>query len=222
MSCLRFLFAALLGFAGSVALLAQAPSPMITFTLDFPGSDPSHYSIAVDATGRAVYECSVKTESDSEEQAYHLAFEVSPTNRERIFLLAKQSKFFEGNVDSGNRRLAFTGAKILSYQDGQRSFTARYNYSSLEPVRDITALFQNMAATLEYGRKLAYLHKYQKLALDDELKLMEVQARHNELNEIQGVRPVLQQIVDDPSVLNVVRARAQELIQLGSSSPAGH
>jgi hypothetical protein len=36
------------------------------------------------------------------------------------------------------------------------------------------------------------------------------------------VRPVLQQIVDDPSVLNVVRARAQELIQLGSSSPAGH
>jgi hypothetical protein len=162
-----------------------------------------------------------KIEEDSEEQPYGAEFDVSGGNRERIFEWAKQARYFAGKMDSGNRKLAFTGAKMLSYQDGQRSNTARYNYSTLEPVRELTTLFQNMAETLEYGRRLAYYHRYQKLALDDELKRMEAQAKNDELSEIQGVRPVLQQIVEDTSVINVVRARAKELIQMGSGDRIG-
>ncbi|MGB8989773.1 MAG: hypothetical protein WCC37_24460, partial [Candidatus Sulfotelmatobacter sp.] len=115
-------------------------------------------------------------------------------------------------------KLAFTGDKILSYQDGQQSYTAHYNYSGLEPVRQLTALFQGMEATLDYGRRLAYYHRYQKLALDDELKRMEAQARNNELSEIQSVEPVLQSIVEDNSVINMVRARARALIQMESNA----
>ena len=44
---------------------------------------------------------------------------------------------------------------------------------------------------------------------------MEAQAKNSELSEIQGVAPVLQEIVDDTSVINVVRARAKELIEMG-------
>ncbi|MFZ0772876.1 MAG: hypothetical protein WCA49_24220 [Candidatus Sulfotelmatobacter sp.] len=201
---------------------AAASPAMITFTLDFPESDPTHYSIAVDAMGHASYECTAKADKDAEEQAYRAEFEVSAGNRERIFEWAKQAKYFAGKVDSGNQKLAFTGDKVLSYQEGQRSFTARYNYSSLEPVRQLTTLFQTMAGTLDYGRRLTYFHRYQKLALDEELKRMEAQARSNELSEIQGVAPVLQEIVEDTSVINVVRARAKELIQMGGSAGAGH
>ncbi|MGB9282472.1 MAG: hypothetical protein WCB59_00550, partial [Candidatus Sulfotelmatobacter sp.] len=75
--------------------------------------------------------------------------------------------------------------------------------------------------TLDYGRRLTYYHRYQKLALDDELKRMETQAKDNELSEIQGVAPVLQGIVEDSSVINVVRARAKALIQMGSGGAAG-
>jgi hypothetical protein len=195
-------------------------SASVTFTLDFPKSNPEHYSIAVDTGGRAHYECTGKVAEDSEEQTYRADFEMSAGNRERIFDWAKQAKYFAGNIDSGNGKLAFTGTKVLGYQDGPRSYTGRYNYSNLAPVRQLTALFQDMAGTLEYGRKLAYYHRYQKLALDEELKRMETQARNNELSEIQGVAAVLQEIVDDPSVINVVRARAQELIQMGSGATA--
>jgi hypothetical protein len=139
-----------------------------------------------------------------------------------MFEWTKEAKYFSGKIDSGNRKLAFTGEKALSYHDGQRSVTAQYNYSSLEPVRQLTALFQSMAGTLDYGRRLTYFHRYQKLALDDELKRMEAQAKENELSEIQGVAPVLQGIVEDSSVINVVRARAKELIQMGSGGAAGH
>jgi hypothetical protein len=219
---------AALALAGMSALLmAQqavsdgvASTAVVTFSLDFPESNPEHYSIAVDGNGRASYESTVKVAEDSEAETYRMEFDVSAGNRERVFEWTKEAKYFAGKIESG-RKLAFTGAKVLSYQDGQRSNTARYGYSNLEPVRQLTALFQNMAGTLEYGRRLAYYHRYQKLALDEELKRMEAQARNNELSEIQGVRPVLQEIVEDASVMNVVRARAKELIQMGSSAGAG-
>ena len=195
--------------------------PLITFTLDFPDSTPSHYSLAVDEAGHATYESTVKVEA-SDDQTYRTEFVVSAGNRGHIFELTKQAKYFSGKVDSGNQKIAFTGAKILSYQDGQRSFTAHYNYSSLEPVRKLTTLFQNMAGTLEYGRKLTYYHRYQKLALDDELKQMEAQAKNNQLSELQGVAAILQEIVDDSSVINGTRARAKELIQMGSVAASAH
>ncbi|HTU42586.1 MAG TPA: hypothetical protein VMF10_12830 [Candidatus Aquilonibacter sp.] len=149
---------------------------------------------------------------------------MSPDSREKIFGWARQAHYFAGNVDSGNHKLAFTGTKILAYHDAQHDNAARYDYSNLAPVRELTDLFQGMATTLEYGRRLVYYHRYQKLALDDELKRMEAQARNNELSEIQSLTPVLQEIVDDNSVLNITRARAQELMQLGHGGRvmAGH
>jgi len=205
------------------AVSGNAPSTAtVTFTLDFPQSNPAHYSISVDATGHARYECIGKIAEDSESQPDRAEFEVSPNNREKIFEWTKQAKYFSGKMDSGNSKLAFTGTKWLSYQDGQRSNSAQYNYSNLEPVRELTSLFQSMAGTLEYGSRLAYYHRYQKLALDDELKHMEAQAKSDELTELQAVRPVLQEIVEDASVINVVRARAKELIEMGSGVAAGH
>lgn len=208
----------------SILILACAPSrsqvinpyasvPLITFTLDFPKSNPSHYSIAVDATGRSTYECTGTIAEDSEPQAYRMEFQVSAATRRKLFEFAKQAKYFAGKIDSGNDKLAFTGVKVLSYQDGQRSDSARYNYSSQQPVRDLTTLFQAIAGTLEYGRRLEYFHHYQKLALDAELKRMDAQARSSEITELQAVAPVLQKIAEDGSVINVVRARAKGLLQ---------
>ena len=224
---LRLAAATLLTFPAMCGLLQSqvsgaASDAKLTFTLDFPDSNPAHYSITVDAAGRATYECRGTVANDSEPESYRAAFEISAASRDHIFAWAKRAKYFSGTIDSGDSKLAFTGAKVLSYQDSQRSNTARYNYSNLQAVRDLTSFFQNMAGTLEYGHRLAYYHHYQKLALDEELKRMEAQARANELNEIQSVAPVLREIVEDTSVINVVRARAKDLIQLGSGPAPGH
>jgi hypothetical protein len=201
---------------------APASPAVVTFTFDFPQSNPEHYSMEVDATGHARYECTGKVAEDTEEQPYHAEFELSAANRKRIFEWAKQAQYFAGKIDSGNSKLAFTGTKILTYQDSTRSFTARYNYSSVAAVQQLTALFQNISGTLEYGRRLAFFHRYQKLALDDELKHMEAQAKDAELSEIQGVAPVLQEIVEDASVMKVVRVRAKGLLDFGGGTAPGH
>jgi len=159
-----------------------------------------------------------KVAPEAEEQPYASEFDFSPANRLRVFDLAVQAHYFSGKVDSGNHKLAFTGAKKLVYRDGQHTYTADFNYSELPAVQQLTALLQNVAATLEYGRRIVYYHQYQKLALDDELKRMEAQARNNELSELQAVQPVLQEVLDDTSVINVVRARAKRLIEMGKAT----
>jgi hypothetical protein len=72
---------------------------------------------------------------------------------------------------------------------------------------------QNLSATLEFGHRLQYESKYQKLALEEELKRMEEMVKDHELSEMGAIQPILQQISDDPSVVNVSRARAQRLME---------
>jgi hypothetical protein len=54
------------------------------------------------------------------------------------------------------------------------------------------------------------------------LKRMEDETRRGDLIELQAVRPVLQEIHDDASVMNVVRARAQRIMDMGNAAPATH
>jgi hypothetical protein len=115
--------------------------------------------------------------------------------------------------------LAFTGAKKLVYKDGQRSSSADYNYSQQPAVLQLTTLFQSLAATMEFGRRMTYFHRYQKLALDDELKRMEDQAKRGDLAELQAVSPVLKEIYEDTSVINVVRARARRIMEMQPLPP---
>lgn len=172
--------------------------------------------------GHAQYESSGKISAESDERdEYKLDFTFSEATRARIFELAASAHYFSGKIDSGNKKLAFTGAKKLVYQDGQRNTSADYNFSSVQPVQQLTTLFQMVSATLEFGRRLSYFHRYQKLALDDELKRMEDLARRGEIAELQAVKPILQDIYDDPSVMNVVRARARRIMDMNPSVTAG-
>jgi len=211
-------------FVACYALLclpAHAADPAtIKFSLDFPGSDPERYSISVQSDGRAKYECSGKISSDSDDtETYQTDFTFSEATRARVFALAAEAHYFSGKIDSGNRKLAFTGTKKLTYTDGQRNSSATYNFSPQQPIQQLTVLFQAVAATMEFGRRLTYDHRYQKLALDDELKRMEAEAHSGELAELDAARPILQEIFDDSSVINVVRARAQRLMEMARSVP---
>ena len=192
--------------------------PAVTFTCDFPGSEPDHYVISVAEDGTATYDSSRKISSESNaEDSFHSDFTISQTARIRVFDLAKRSHYFEGEIDSKNKKLASTGVKALTYKDAQKNTRATYNYSPVPSVQELTTFFQGLSTTLEFGHRIGYDLRYQKLALDDELKKMEEMSHSGGLEEISAVAPVLQKIVDDPAVINVVRGRAQRLLQAPDS-----
>jgi hypothetical protein len=220
----RWFAASVLVFLLGLPSYSRAAQPAaVSFTLDFPNSQPEHYSISVDSDGHAKYESSGKISADSDERdTYQTDFNFSDATRARIFQLAAQANYFSGKIDSGNKKLAFTGSKKLTYKDGQRNFAADYNFSALPAVQQLTALFQSMSGTLEFKHRLSYFHRYQKLALDEELKRMEDEARRGQIIELQAVTPALQEIYDDPSVIKVVRARARRIIDMNPPQPLGN
>jgi len=196
----------------------QTVLPTVTFTLDFPGSEPDHYVISVSEDGRASYDSDGKLSPDSEAgDTFHSDFTMSQAARARVFDLAKRAHYFEGQIDSKNKKLASTGTKTLTYKDAQKSTSAAYNYSPVASVTDLTTFFQSLSTTLEFGHRLDYYLRYQKLALDEELKNMEEALNSGGLVEISAVAPVLQKILDDPAVIKVVRARAQRMLQLADA-----
>lgn len=207
------LFAALLagGQNSDKAPASTAALPIVAFTLDFPQSDPEHYSIRVAGDGHTSYESAAKLSPESEDtDTFHLDFTLAEATRKKMFDLAAQAKYFQSPVDS-KHRVASTGTKTLAYHDAQRNTEVTYNYSQMPAVQELTTLFQNISQTLEFVRRLQYDYRYQKLALDEELKRMEEMAKANSVDEMQAAEPILKEIAADPSVINVVRARAQRL-----------
>lgn len=216
-------------FFSSTFICSQTEAPaVVTFTIDFPTSQPEHYSIRVQSDGLARYQSRGRSpgsdDTDSHDTDSHdndsrvndsfdLDFTVAAETRQKIFELAAKAGYFQKDVDSHHKDLAFTGKKTLAYKDARRSGESTYNYSLKPVVQYLTSLMQNLAATLEFGHRLQYDHQYQKLALDEELKRMEGLAHNNELIEVAAIQPILDEIIADQSVINVTRARAQRLLE---------
>jgi len=201
----------------SILTFAQAQSPAtLTFTFDFPGSMPEHYILRVQSDGKASYESRSKITADSEEtDSFSYEFTISPATLQKIFDLTAKVDYFRKDLDSHKKNMAFTGKKTFAYKDAERSGESTFIYSSNLSVVELTNLLQGVGGTLEVGHRLEYDQRYQKLALDEELKGLEQQARSNFLIEMQAIEPILQKIIDDHTVVNVSRSRAQRILAMG-------
>jgi hypothetical protein len=207
------IFSSLVLFSVDAHSQAQAPA-VVTFALDFPASQPEHYSIRVPSDGPSRYQSTGRLSADSDDtDSFDLDFALSPETRQKIFELAAKAGYFQKDVDSHHKHMAFTGKKTLAYKDALRSGESTYNYSPIPAVQELTSLMQSLSVTLEFGHRLQYDRHYQKLALDEELKRMEEMARTNQLVDITAIQPILDQIIADASVINVTRARAQRLLE---------
>jgi len=205
------------GEAGAGAPDAKAPPevalPVVTFTLDFPQSQPEHYSIRLPFKGAGHYQSTGRISPESDDtDSFEFDFALSKEMREKVFRLAEGAGHFRRDLDSHQKNLAFTGKKTLTYKDERVAGEATFNYSSDPSARDLTELFQSLSATLEFGHRLDYDQRYQKLALDEELKRMQAMAHDNLLVEVAAIQPILEKIVADHSVVNIARARAQQLL----------
>lgn len=189
-----------------------ASSATVQFKFDFPGSNPAHYEITVRNDGPDYYTSNGDLGNSTSPDSTPFEFSISDKTRQEIFQLAKKANYFSGKVDSGNTKLANTGAKTLIYKDGSHDTSSTYNYSLDPSIQQITNILQGLSTVLEYGRRLTWFHKYQKLALDDDLKQMEERQRSNTLGDLQAVAPLLKQIADDQSVMRMTRARALRLL----------
>ena len=217
---------------------ADAKNASVTFRFLYKQMHPARYEIIVHSDGTASYESQDNApmitattpqspayqkpqageaqSSDSEDvkgDVYHRNFRITPTLKTRIFELAKLANYFDGDFDFRKHNVAFTGKKTLVYSDGTHSTQATYNWSENQAINELTEIFNRISQTFEFGQRLAFEFRFQKLELDNELASMEDIARRGGLAELHVIVPLLQQLSTDKSVMHVARERAARLLK---------
>ena len=200
---------------------SHASQPTIHFLFDWPQGVPwESYSVSVPADGKASFNGTPHADGTNDTDPYQLDFSMTEANREKMFELAKKLNYFHGDLDSHLKHVAQTGKKTLQYQSPQVNGSATYNWSQNPDVRELTHIFDGIATTIEFGRKLAFQYRFDKLGMDDQLKQLEsAQADHN-VEELQILQPILHKIWKDPNLMNISRDSAHRLLLIIDAPPA--
>ena len=227
--------AAVLGSLGAAAQVVHeviaVPQPTgayVAFKFDWDQGQPwVKYTIAVDDSGNAHFEGVGSPADNGDNDSFSQDFTMSEANRQKIFELAKKTNYFQGNFEAKQKNIARTGEKTLEYHGkgdggGQAvSHSITYNYSPNSDIQELTRLFQAIALTLDFGRKLAFQYRFDKLGMDERLKsLQDMQASHF-VEELGAIEPILEKIAADPNLMNIARTTAKQLLNSAGAS-GGH
>jgi len=186
-------------------------TPSITFERIWEDFTPQSVTITVSANGAAKYASRTPGKNDDTDE-YHTEFTMSHDRCDKLFRYAQEANYFQGDFTFKKHAVASTDKKTLTYIDASRHFNTAYDYSEHKAIQEITSIFMGISNTIEHGRKLQFLRRFDKLGLESELKVMEDAAESHNLVEIQLIAPMLESIAEDHAILNIARQRAHRLL----------
>ena len=142
-------------------------------------------------------------------------FHLSPPTVTKVFALAGSLYHFKIACAYAAKNVADTGKKTLTYTGMNGVIgSCDYNYTENKDLQTLTDIFQRIAETLDEGRKLDYLHRYDRLGLDAELESFSREVADGHAIEMQSIAETLHSIAADPEVMQRARTRADALLTL--------
>lgn len=222
---------ALLAVLFSLPAFAQPPAttspstasdqPTVRFTFQWNDGMPwQSYSIQVQADGKTHFTGTPSPSQDGDSDPVQDDFTMSEANRQQIFDSTRKLNYFQADCDSRLKHIAQTGAKTLAYKSAQVQGSCTYNYSQNRDVQQLTQLFLGLATTLDYGHKLAWQYRFDKLGMDQRLRELESAQAQHQIEELNAIEPILRKIADDTSLMHISRQSAQHLLKT-ISAPGG-
>ena len=211
----------------------QQQDASVIFKFSWKYGKPSDYIVTVHRTGQVDYvsddhslsptqernqpvesnvEQSIQANDAASQDRFTKQFQATKTVQAKVFALAEQLKFFEGQFDFTAHPIAQTGSKTLSYEEASRHTSTTYNYSENPSIQQLTEIFQGISLTIESGRKLEFDRRFDKLSLHQDLKAMDDLSKDGHLYEVQAIAPLLQRIAADRTVLHIAQQTAQHIL----------
>lgn len=141
-------------------------------------------------------------------------FTLSPTGQAKLGKWLAES---HGLVpcETKTKGLARMGTKTLTYAaDGGAPVTCAYNFSDNKAVMQTMEYLSQASSTIETGITIDRLHRYDRLGLDPVLIRLATDAKEGKAQELAAIAPSLQSLVSDDAVLERVRLRASQLLEL--------
>jgi len=189
----------------------------ISFTRVWDAFTPQSVTFTVSASGATKYSSSNPGKNGDDVDDFQTEFNMSPGARDKLFRYAKEAHYFDGDFSFKKHAVASTGKKTLSYSDAARHSSTTYDYSENRAIQEITSIFAGVSNTIEHGRKLKFLRRFDKLGLEAELKAMENADEGHNLAELKIIAPTLESIAEDSTVLNIARQREKKLASKANS-----
>ena len=186
---------AALAISSGIGVIAQTAPPVdaatvqpeVIFKFERTGVSIPRYTILLreDGTGRyqadeAVVSASMQSSSAMQYTGgKHIdrPMTLSPATTEKIFKTARALNFFNVECASKAKNIANTGDKTLSYAGSDGKGSCEYNYSDNKSVSTLTDMFLAIAFTMDEGRRLEFLHRYDRLGMDAEITSLQTKCR---------------------------------------------
>ncbi|RZU39857.1 hypothetical protein [Edaphobacter modestus] len=203
------------------ALMPVVSIPQVSFQFERVGLPVPKFTIVVHEDGTGTYQAQVASVSGGGRAAVQPTASSPPVNRpikisppmtETIFKTAHALDHFNMECASKAKNIADTGKKTLSYKgvDGQGS--CLYNYSENKSVTQLTETFQAIAFTMDEGRKLEFMHRFDRLGLYSEIDVLSHEVQEKRALEVGNIAPALRAIIADEDLMQKVRERAAKLL----------
>jgi len=210
-----------LGTATRAQQQAARPLPaiaVVSFAFERAGLSVPNYVLAVAQDGSGQYAgTEVKlperaTDPPSEPQPFGRKLTVTPATARKITTLAHELHDFTIVCATKGKNIADMGRKRLSYEGPDGRGSCDYNYSENKKVDELTTIFQALAETMDEGRRLDFLHRYDRLGLDEAMEFLTEEVAAGRAIELGTIAPSLHSIADDVDVMQRVRVRASALL----------
>lgn len=199
---------------------APVRQPEVEFHFERAGVSVPRFTLRVYEDGTGSYQADeAESASDGGEVRYaapkHIdrTLSLTPATTARIFKTARELRHFDMDCASKAKNIANTGKKTLSYAGSDGTGSCTYNYSDNKDVEMLTATFLAIALTLDEGRSLEHVHRYDRLGLDAETISLEQEAAAGRAIELETIAPVLNSIAEDMTVMQRVRLRVAKLLE---------
>lgn len=217
-------------FLCAVSALAQTAEPSttasaktqaeVTFQFDRTGLPVPRFTLRIREDGTGSYqadqaEIAATATSMRGQAAKHIDRPINLTSGTvtKILKAARAANYFNIECASKAKNIADTGKKTLSYTGADGSGSCTYNYSENKTVDTLTNTLLSIAYTLDEGRRLEFLHRYDRLGLDAEMISFAQELEAGRALELGTISPVLAAIADDTALIQRVRLKAQKMLE---------
>ncbi|HUY14172.1 MAG TPA: hypothetical protein VMX16_11170 [Terriglobia bacterium] len=179
----------------------------LSYTKVLKGSIPEYEKVTVNADGAGQYDGRKLTDAPDPRP-----FKLTPAVVSKLFDLAASLEDFQ-NVDlESHKRVANLGRKTFVYRKGAEQFQCVFNYTLNRKARELTNLFEGLAAVENHLATLEYSMKYDHLGLPRDLTEIQADLDQGALTDPALLAPDLKEIIQDSRYLHIAQVRAQRIL----------
>jgi hypothetical protein len=193
-----------------------AAGPTVTLDYTNAGLTPGHWLLTVSEDGTGHFKSERGTAAADTSKGFEAAdidrdIKVSADFASHAFTAARQRSLFNLPCES-HMKVAFQGAKKLSYDGPEGAGTCTFNFSKDKEIQNLGESLMAVATAVIEGARLETLLQHDRLGLDREMEYLAEAAGDGRVQQIGTIRETLERLSEDPQVMDRVRKRARMLL----------